>query len=165
MSDSKFILFTNLEFVIYHKVRMNVHALLLEETPSMFSRGAKDTKVRGFGVDPAWVVFDMPIPSLDYTLTDAQGGPLFVTDSKPYGRPLFNGAIMQIGGENGVRLDLVFQDYEQQLNVQTFEGNREDRIVLKVWDVLPGLCARFWKAPAMPRLVHAPTPGFKGYGR
>jgi hypothetical protein len=158
----KYILFLNLEFVIVNQVRTFTHALLLEEGPSMFS--GIDRRARGFGTDPAWPVFDFPIPSLDYELTDASGGPILITDSKPEGRPLHAGAIMQFKGTDAPRLDLIVQDQDQPLDIRTFEGKWGDRVITDVWEKLSSLVGRYWKAPNMPRLAWGPSPGYRRRG-
>ena len=156
----KYTLITNLEFVVVNGVRTHTHALLVEEGPSMFGGGA-DRRIRGFGMDPAWPVFDiMGLPSIDFELTDASGGPLFISDSNPEGRPLYSGAIMQMAA-GGPKIDLIVQDHEQALDIKRFEGRYGDSIITKVWDHLSATVGRFWRAPNMPRLAWGPSPGYR----
>lgn len=153
---STYILFLNLSYVTINGVRTWTHALLLEKTPGIF--GGTQCKVRGFGPDPSWPVFDLVVPSIAYTLTDASGGPMFSTDSHPEGRPLVQGAIMQI--KKGPRIDLIVSDYEQDLNVCVFEG-KDDMLIMKVWERLESMVTRFVRAPNMPTIRWVSTPGYR----
>ena len=153
----KYVLFTNLQYVTVNDVRTNSHALLLDESPGIFDEIRR--VARGFGVDPAWPVFDLRIPTLDYELTDAASNSIMLTTSHPEGRPLCSGAIMQIKG--GPRLDLIVHDQDQPISIQTFEGRYGDEVISAAWEELSSLCAKFWKAPNMPRLAWGPTPGYR----
>lgn len=133
-------------------IRTYCYALLLTEAPGIF--GGTERQVRGFGTDPAWPVFDLYIPSIDYQLTDASGNAIFMSNSHPEGRPLFTGGILQIAG--GPRLDLISCNGNQSIDVQTFEGRYGERVILKVWEKLPGKVAKYWTAPHMPTLSWGP---------
>lgn len=156
----RYVLITNLRTVVIGNVEMHAYALLLEDHPATFGDGP-DRRIRGFGTDPAWPVFCVRgIPSIEFELVDASGGPIMITDSKPEGRPLFSGAIMQIA-DGGPRLDLILSDHERAFDVQRFEGRSANSPITKVWAKLPGLVAKFWDAPNMPGLTWGPSPGYR----
>lgn len=158
----KYVLFLNLEYVIVNGVRTSTQALLLEEGPGMLDKVKR--VVRGFGPDPAWPVFDIFVPSIEYTLVDAQSNAMIFSGATPQGRPMASGAIMKL--KDGPELQLLVNDHKQPLDIKTYEGKWGDRDVINnVWERLTSLCAKYWNAPNMPHLAWGPTPGFKGYGR
>ena len=159
----KYTMFTNLDWVTVNGVRTWTHALILEEGPHMF--GGVKRSLRGLGVDPAWPVFDLNVPSIEYTLVDAQSQSVLLTDSEPSGqRPLCSGAIMQL--KDGPELQLIVRDHKQPLDIKTFEGTWGDRVTTdRLWAHMQSRIPRYWNAPNMPALLWGPTPGFKGYGR
>lgn len=145
-TQDKHTLITNLEWVTINGIRTYTHALLL--TDGAYAFGPSDRRryqVRGFGTDSAWPVFDLDVPSIEYTLADARSGAIMLTDDDPAGRPLISGAIMQI--KDGPRADLVVSDRKAPLQVDQFMCS-----ILQVWDVLPMYVRRFWTAPNMPTL-------------
>lgn len=148
----KYVLITNLDWVTVGDVRTYTHALLLEQTRGL---GRDDVmfKVRGFGTDPAWPVFDIFVKSIDYDLTDAQGN-LFKVEGDGV-VPVIMGAIMQL--KDGTRLDLVTCHRERPLDIQTWEGDSDERLILDVWEVLKRKVPEYWDAPNMPTLQWAPA--------
>jgi len=159
----KYTLFLNLTYVIVNGVRTSTHALLLESNPAMFGDGIRH-QVRGFGLDSAWSVFDLDVPSIEYTLTDGQSNHIMITDSHPAGRPLCSGAIMKI--KDGPELQLIVEDQNQPIDIKTFEGTWGDRITYdKLWNYLNANVVRYWHAPNMPRLMWGPAPGRRSFGR
>jgi hypothetical protein len=147
----KYVLITNLQFVSIGIVRTHCNALLLEEWDadmlSNMPNGGLRQRIRGFGTEPTWPVFDMASPTIEYTLEAAASSNIMIASQDGGLRPLLFGNVMQIKGFNGPRLDLVLSDNSKPLDVETFEGD-----IAKVWDVLPEKVSRYWHAPYMPRL-------------
>lgn len=160
---TKYTLFLNLEYVSINGVRTNCHALLLESGPSIFGDATR-YQIRGFGMDPAWPVFDIDVKTLEHTLVDAQSNHIMITDSRPEGRPLCSGAIMQI--KDGPALQLIVQDMDKPLDIKTFEGTWGDHVTMdKVWKYFSSHVTRYWTAPNMPYLQWGPAPSARRFGR
>jgi hypothetical protein len=156
----KYVLIMNLDWVTVNDVRTWTKALLLEEGPGMFDKVRR--AVRGIGTDPAWPVFDIFVPSIEYTLEDAQSNSIIMSDATPNGRPLCTGAIMKL--KDGPEMQLVVRDHKLPLDIHTFEGTWGDGTITdKLWDRLSRLAPKYWNAPYMPSLVWGPTPGFTRY--
>ena len=152
----KYTLFTNLTYVTIGDVRTNCAALLLEEAESAFDRDKPQCKIRGFGPDPAWPVFDifLKVPTIEFELQDAASHHAIVLGQNgPY--PLSVGAILTI--RDGLRMELIAQNRALGLLRDDFEGEQEERTILKVWDVLSRRCIEAWNAPNMPMLTWRPT--------
>lgn len=153
----KYVLITNLDYVTIGPVRTHCDALLLDQ-PGDLSGFGQSCKVRGFGPDPAWDVFDYFLRDLTevrYTLEGAESqGVQFIGASGVPG-PLMRGAILRI--EGGPQMDLVTRDSARPLRVEVFEGAREERVVLRVWEVLKER-VRQYRHPDqyMPSLVWGP---------
>lgn len=150
----RYVLLTNIDYVVVGPVRTMTHALLLEEFHDFLTGGLR-RRIRGFGPDPAWPVFDMESPSIEFTLTDAKGRDIFIGNDGEE-KPLISGAILQV--EGGPRLELWVSDPKWPIRVDEFEGHSEERPILRVWVVLPLRVASFWNAPNMPNLVWGPSP-------
>ncbi|KKM61288.1 hypothetical protein LCGC14_1533130 [marine sediment metagenome] len=129
------VLITNLQYATVNDVRVSLCALTLVERPRLFNDepAGYDRRAVGFGVDCAWFVFDMGLPSIVYTLEDDKlqidGGPLF---------------------------DLARENWEQPLDVQTFSfaedvGNRSVHVAVAE------RAAHYWRAPFMPTLRYGPV--------
>jgi len=156
MIRDQYILFSNLQFVVVNGVRTYCRALLLERTESFGDRGKAQCKIRGFGPDPAWPVFDifLKCDALDYSTQDAVSTHALLIGSDGKARPLTSGTILTI---DGLSLALHSGNYEQPIVCDKFEGDQEDRIVLFVWDKLADRACDSWNAPYMPLLQHAPV--------
>ncbi len=156
-SKNKFTLITNLDYITVDgklPVRTHASALLLQEMPAMFGdEGRMDYRVRAFGPDPAWPVFEFLVKSLDYTTEAAATNAVFIgTDDKV--KPLGSGVIMRFA-EDGPVLQLWASKQELPIDVTKFEG---DVITSHVWPALQRKTAEFWDPPAMPVLLHTPVP-------
>lgn len=59
--------------------------LLLERTEGFLNRGQYQCKVRGFGPDPAWAIFDLFLrtPDIEYALQSAQSESVSTIRSSP----------------------------------------------------------------------------------
>lgn len=81
----KYVLFTNLDMVFIGDVRTHCSALLLERTEGFLNRGQYQCKVRGFGPDPAWAIFDLFLrtPDIEYALQSAQSESVSTIRSSP----------------------------------------------------------------------------------
>jgi hypothetical protein len=158
----KYILFLNLEYVIINDVRTYTHALLLEEGPHVF--GGVKRQLRGFGLDPSWCIFDIQVPSIEYTLTDAQSNAVIFSASNPQGRPMASGAIMDL--KDGPSVQLLVNDQKHPLDIKTFEGTWGDKFTIdEVWAYLTSRAPHYWNAPGIPTLQWGHNPHFRGYGR
>ncbi len=153
-APDRYVLFTNLKFVQINGVRTYASAMVLEDSDSAFGDG-RSFRARGFGVSASLPVFDMQLASVDYRMTSASGGPLFITDSEPEARPLFQGAILAFPDET--RIDLITNDHRRPIRVDRFEGPREESVCTQVWDLLEKLVAHFWDAPNMPVANYQPA--------
>lgn len=150
-----YVLITNLSYVMVGPVRAHCHALLLSEGKDVFG-GDVRRRMRGFGTDPALEIFDMNIPSIDFTSSPAQSGHVFIgQDDIP--KPLFSGGIFRFGGEDGIEVQLIKEIAEAEFDIQRFEGTQSERPVLRVWAVLPVKVEQYWNAPYMlvPAQVHS----------
>lgn len=141
----KYILITNLNWVTIGPVRTNTHALLLEDAVLL---GDRQCKVRGFGTDAAWPVFDIFLKSIEHELVDAQGNVHMLKEDKLV--PLITGALLRL--KNGPELQLVTCNRSRPLDIQTFESEGGDRKILEVWEVLERKVPEYWDAPNMPLL-------------
>ena len=65
-------------------------------------------------------------------------------------KPIFSGAILQVGKQ---RFDLMADDTEKPIDVEIFEADEKDRIVLKVWDRLLEKVVSYNRFPNMFMLV------------
>lgn len=142
------VLFTNLSYVAIDPVRTNSSALLLELATS-FVPGTVRYRARGFGPDSAWPVFDLEIPSMEYTLTDPQGLHRVIGDGTD--KPLFSCAMLRI--KKGPNLLLTIEDHEQPIDIRVFYT--ED--YAPIWATLKDRVARYWRAPYMPYLKYGPS--------
>lgn len=145
----KSVLFTNLDYVILNEVRTYCHGLVLQSDRSLFNHNKLEHKVRGFGTEAAWPVFDMKVESVEYQISRAAGADVFFAgDSAP--RPLFSGAILEL--KDGPKITLLDCDHRRPIDVHEFpEGtDYED-----VWVMLQRKADDYWTAPNMPRLSWA----------
>lgn len=131
---SKYVLITNLSYVIIGDVRTDTHALLLEEWEEQLGGKYARRRVRGFGTDATWPVFDLHVSSVGYELTVKGKGHV----------------ILQI--DNGPRLDLSVSDQDRPIDVLTFAPGTD---IEEVWEALPWKVASYWwpSYTNMPRLV------------
>lgn len=152
----RYILFSNLQCVVVNGVRTYCRALLLERTESFFDRDKAQCKIRGFGPDAAWPVFDIFLKSdtLDYSTQEAASTHAMFIGSDDKARPLASGAILTIAG---LSLELHSGNREQPIVRDEFDGDQADRIVLSVWDKLADRACDSWDAPYMPLLMHEPV--------
>lgn len=156
----KYILFLNLDWVVVNGVRTSTHALLIEEGPGMLT--PVDRRVRGFGLDSAWAVFDVRVPTIEYTMQDFEGNAIMLTNRDPKGYvPLVSGAVVQIASD-GPRLELAVLDHKRPIDVKTFEGTWGDRVTLDaLWVYLNENAPKYWTAPGMPKLVWGHSPYYR----
>lgn len=139
-------LFTNLRFVTLNGVRTFTRALLLEPSEDLLNRGTTAFGIRGFGTDAAWPVFDVRVPSLEYTSATGESADLFVSgEGEP--RPLATGAILRF--KDGPEVQLLAEDGRQAIDIMEFAPDADIR---DVWDVLPRKVAEYYGAPNMPVL-------------
>jgi len=151
--NSTYVLITNLSYVTVGSVRTMTHALLLCAEPSPFDRGNLRYQARGFGTEAAWPVFDLELPSIEYTLTDPQDFGVFVGTGTA--RPLFSCAMLRI--KDGPDILLTIDDYRRPIDIEHFEFDREiDDEIGDVWRALAAKVADYWHAPHMPGLVWGP---------
>lgn len=148
VAKERYVLFTNLEYVSIGTVRTHTCALLLQEEKEQ--RLGPRCRARGFGTEAAWPSFDMAIESIGYELVPAQSAVMVSGDAGT--RPLMTGAILRLAGAPDIQL--VANDDERPIDVSRYEG--DERTILKVWPVLEEKVARYWTAPAMPRLLFLP---------
>lgn len=142
-------LITNLEYVWVNGVRTFTHALLVEETEGLFEDTPPRRQILGFGTEGSAPTFDLDVPSIQYEIGPIRrGGPILVSDSGNT-QPLFSAAEMRFF-KGGPTLRLHVADPERPLDIQSWEGDPGDRVVLRIWEVLPSKVATYWRAPRMP---------------
>lgn len=145
----KMVLFTNLNYVILNDVRAYCHGLLLQSDQSVFNHRKLEHRVRGFGTEAAWPVFDTKVDSIEYQIVAAAGADVFVPgDNAP--RPLFSGAILELRG--GLKITLLDCDHRRPIDVHEFPEGTEYE---DVWVMLQRKADDYWTAPNMPKLMWA----------
>jgi len=158
----RYVLFTNLQYVIVNGVQTMTNALVLSENEDLFVKGKKRHLLRGFGTDSAWPTFDIAVPSFEYDLHPAIGGPIMMSDKEA--EPLFKGAHMvfkleRIPLESDPVVTLLVQNNKSKIAIDEFSGEPKDSPITRVFAVLPARVEQFWKAPNMPRLTWGPPRG------
>ncbi len=150
----KYTLITNLQYVSIGEVRTFCYALLVEENEGL-SRGSTMFKVRGFGTDPAWPVFDIFLKNSEYRLADACSPHVFIGCDGEM-RPMALGYIMQF--KDGPALELVVANPKAHLHEDRFEGPSGESPILRVWAVLPPRVRQFMQQGTyMPSLTWGPV--------
>lgn len=143
---AQYTLFTNLQCVTINPgtppaPRLDVQALLLENRESLLG-GDHEYCLRGFGTDPAWVVFDVLVTTDKFTLTDNAAG-----------------VFLQVGD---LRLRMLQQsrDPEQPVRVQLFGE------INTVWEAFRAEVPRYREETLnMPGLVWGPPSVIGAYQR
>lgn len=138
----KHILITNLSWVTINGIRTHSHALLLERVDEGVCKG---TKIRGFGTDATWPVFDLNVPSIKYTLEDIHGGPALQAHPWDGTRLIYRGANMLF--EGGPLVELCISNSHHPIQI---DDSRED--IRDVWAVLPGLTRKYWRNDGFPTM-------------
>jgi len=154
MSDPKnetHILFTNISSVSFGDVRLHCHALVLSQDYIMGER----IQLRGFATEACTEVFDFRLKSQGYELEDTTHSQ-YRTDERFFknGHRLYSSYKLTL--VNGVELSLFTDESEFELDVQKFEGDRDSRVILDVWEALARKTERYWSAPAIPMSVPVP---------
>ncbi len=149
----KNILFTNVQYVIVSGVRMSCHALLLKESKPIFADEDDDEARRyqavGFGTEAAWNVFDMDLPSMEYTSEGAASPHIMMTEEDgPV--PLSSGIIITI--KDGPKISIVSCDNHHPIDIQEFE-RADDVQNEEIIDTIYKKATHYWRAPNMPSLV------------
>jgi len=155
------VLFTNIRTVVLNDVQMSVSAVVISR--SLHGSDGKDVmlSVRGFGPDPAWSIFDQRPKSIEYELEDAT--PEMQREDKRFfvnGHRQYSSTKLVVGG---MEFLLYHEDSEFELDVQVWEEHRDERPILKVWDVLVGQVAKYWSAPGMFIMSVAPVEVVREY--
>lgn len=157
----RYTLITNLRYVVFNDVfndvRTHTRAVLLEEYPEDIPGTTKDgtrRRMRGFGIDPAWPVFDLSLDSLEHTIEVAETRDVFIGAGDEV-KPLGSGAIMRFKGERGPTIQLWVEDDDKPIDIRKIEGSHE--VIHEVWRALSVRTAQYWVAPYMPRLTHVPV--------
>lgn len=117
-------LITNLWYVTINDVRMSCHALMIDRN---ITRGI--WKLRGFGTEAAWQVFDFDLTSSEFEITEDV---LSIT-----GAPK-----ILLWRDNDTHVDVSVFDLDPAVGYATIYAELEKRV------------AKHWHAPYMPRLVH-----------
>ncbi len=153
-TQNRFTLITNLSQVCVNGVRTDTHALLLEDTPSWGDPEQRRFCVRGFGCDPAWPVFTLPVESVKYILTPGRSAAVvmrLVEGSEALDlKPLFTGGFLQL--EGGPQLTLIAEDGAKVIDFESFEGGSDT--ICRVWEVLSRKTLEYWVAPNYPKLTY-----------
>lgn len=159
-------LITNVSYITVYEtedtrgVRTNASALLIESPMDrdMGFGSGRAWKLRAFGPDPAWPVFDYPLgesedEALGYAQQDHQGNAILLRDDGE-GVPINSGVVLR--WESGPILNLSVADYERPFQVDDFEGTHEDGFFDRLWPALEDRTREFWTMPNMPLLAHMP---------
>lgn len=158
----KYILITNIRNVVLNDVHMHVSAIVISR--SFFGHDGKDGvfSVKGFGPDPAWVIFDQRPESVEYALEDAtaeapRDDPRFFIN----GHRQYTATKLVVGG---MELVLHHENSEFELDVTVWEEHRDGEPITKVWDALVGKVAQYWNAPGMFTLSVVPVGVLREHG-
>lgn len=148
MINQKVVLFTNLQYVSVGKVRTHCQAMIVEQTETILNPNEVRYRVRGFGPDPAWPVFDLDVDSFAFKLDGAASDKYFmmVNDEGPP-KPLFSGHIMTF--PDGTKIEMVLADNSQKIRIDVFEGAD---CYQDVWRLLYAAPAKYARAPYIPVL-------------
>lgn len=168
-------LITNLNYVTVlrpgangHGVRTSCAAVLLtpsEERMPMFGDVAPAT-IRGFGMDPAWPVFDIFLPDgigIDYESQAWQSANLIVSDATPAGRPISSGDVLRFGDGTSLALDV--EDHERPITYDDWpggDGEGSDWDSEGFWRLLTYRVRSFHTPPFMPLLHFMPSEQVRG---
>lgn len=157
----KSVLFTNLDYVTVNGVRTTTHALLLSSgAEGLFKDDPPRNDIVGFGSSCSWRVFDMRVPSIEYTLTpaDSSKSMVMLQDDRTV-KPVFSGGILQL--KDGPTFTLLVHDYDQPIYTDVFEADVTDlethsefhqRVASAVIDRSTACC----RTPAMGGAVYLP---------
>lgn len=157
------VLITNLSYASVNCVRMHVSAVLIEphnERMPSFSND-KCVRVRGFGPDAAWPVFDIRLNTDDPTfeLQGMESRDLFIgenedgTSKDP--KPLFTGGILTFKDDMQVVLHKGSFD-SRGIDFSEHEVDGGDGYD-DMWKILQAKCAEYWDSPNMPLLQYVPA--------
>jgi hypothetical protein len=131
------VLITNLWYVTIGDLRTNCNALLLAREEDPHDRKRLCCKMRGFGTEAAWPVFDLALPTIRYELRE-RPDVLVIADAPAIG--------------------LWRDSNERPIVCQTFEWDTKDNPrgerYEEIWIALETSVAEHWHAPYMPRLMH-----------
>lgn len=147
-------LFTNLSYASTGGMRCHVDAVIIEP-PGDVVLGGKYTKVRGFGPDRAWPVFDifLKTESTAYEVVETESTAIFIgenedgTSRDP--QPLFRGGLIRF--EDGTELHLTKGTFDERpIDVSEHPG-AEDHYE-SLWKALDKKTALYSDTPNMPTL-------------
>lgn len=152
-TKDRYTLFTNLSFVVVNGLRPHVNALLFEEGVQLLHPNRINYRIRGFGVESSWVVFDMDVASFKYEIVDAASHNFMVAGAEGGApTPLVTGAILSL--RDGPDIQLLANDNDRPIDVTEYDPGTD---ILKVWEDLPRKVAEYWTAPNMPVLDYVPA--------
>lgn len=150
--NAKYTLITNINFVQNGNIRMESHALLIEEGISVF--GEESPRLRGFGTDPAWPVFTHFLDrSLHFpvALREAVGSNAVMLGHDGTMKPLFGGAVLRLGEQSEYFLQV--DDERCAIDVVEYPKGID---IDEVWRDLVRKTARYCRTPYMPTLQWGP---------
>lgn len=150
--NEKYTLITNINFVQNGNIRMEAHALLIEEGVIVF--GEESPRLRGFGTDPAWPVFTQYLDrSLHFpvTMREAHSSNAEVLGQDGTTTPLFGGAVLRLGEQS----EYFLQADEIKCDIDVVEYPKGTDID-EVWKDLVRKTARYCHTPYMPTLQWGP---------
>lgn len=150
---TKYTLLTNIDFVHLLDIgmRLDAHAILIEENvPAIFGEGVYH-RMRGFGVDSAWSVFTywLKPEQLPYAIVSASDqSKVFLKDDGST-KPLFSGNTLTLA--DGKQFFLQSQNIERDIDITTRETD-----ICKIWEILEEKCQQYWSFPNIPMLHYVP---------
>jgi len=155
----RYTLLTNLYHVVVNDVRTYCAALLLCSEQSVVNPKKRRCRLRGFGVDPRWPVFDLDVPTLTHTVVDFETHGVVTVDESGATKPLCSGQILAFA-KDGPRVQLYCHDRDRPVHVDTFEGraddDTDDDTISRVWERLTARASEHWTRPFMPSLSWEP---------
>jgi hypothetical protein len=117
-------LFSNLDFVQIHSLRIHAHAVLMQTEISHFVVGDPRERTRLFGylLDTTTPTFEWDVPSDKFSIAPARSPHVFLR-SDGGTEPLSTGAILRFEGAGQVDIQLVAHDTRYQIKVEDVEGS------------------------------------------
>lgn len=157
--NAKYTLITNVNFVQNGNIRMEAHALLIEEGITVF--GEESPRLRGFGTDPAWSVFTHYLDrSIHFpvTMREAHGSNAVMLGQDGATKPLFGGAVLRLGEQSEYFLQV--DDGRCAIDVAEYPKCTD---IDEVWRDLVRKTARYCHTPYS-QLCSGDHPTQKGFG-
>lgn len=149
--NKKNTLLTNIDFVTMQPgVRLEAHAILIEENCGLGLSGEPQYRVRGFGMSATWPVFTLWLNPSDFPFKIKSANSTGMAEIIGEGgklKPIYSGSYVQF---IGTPLFLQASDESRPLDIV------EEPNILTVWRILEEKTAEYWMHPNMPVIHYRP---------